>query len=496
MTAPARTATPERGTSTAPVLGTWPADQQATVRMSTAAAMAAQLGLPGAAGTATPPSVRLDALRLPTTSAAQVSEPADAAPRIDIVLRGDGTGDVLIDGASVASGINVAETQPAIIALALDTAGKAGRPVQMSVVSTDGIHRTLVAPDGSVRELRTDAQPPAGGSPAGVPAVPTNPQMVPGPWRGAEPQAQVPTPTVAPSAVVSTARTVAQPQPAPDMVVQPQLAPAALAPAPVDLPEEPVLPAAPIPHRAVPGSSRPGTRPQVAPAQIAAPWPDLGMVAPLAAPVALAPAPVGPPPEPVPPAEPTPTVPPASTPPSGGVDRGADVVPLTGPAHPQRGVRPPEDGLPARSCPMAPLVVLGAHGGAGESALAALVPGWCAAEHAWPAPAGARQAVVLVARTSLTGLTAARTAATQWAAGQVLHVELVGLVLVADAPGRLPRPLRHLAKVVSGGVPRVWHVPWVEAWRTDPPQLSETPREVRRTVRQLDALTQRGAVGA
>jgi hypothetical protein len=53
----------------------------------------------------------------------------------------------------------------------------------------------------------------------------------------------------------------------------------------------------------------------------------------------------------------------------------------------------------------------------------------------------------------------------QWAAGLVPSVEVLGLVVMADAPGRVPRSLRDLLQVVSGGVPRTWTVPWVEAWR-------------------------------
>ncbi|MCK6211939.1 hypothetical protein KZX45_15445 [Georgenia sp. EYE_87] len=141
----------------------------------------------------------------------------------------------------------------------------------------------------------------------------------------------------------------------------------------------------------------------------------------------------------------------------------------TGPAMPQRGVPSPANGLPARVRTERPAPWwLGTHGGAGESTLAGLVPSSGAAGHAWPLPRDVDdvQPVVLVARTSLRGLESARVAATQWAAGDVLGVELLGLVLMADAPGRLPRPLRDLAHHVAGGVPRVWSVPWVEAWRS------------------------------
>src|SRR5690625_7783755 len=76
------------------------------------------------------------------------------------------------------------------------------------------------------------------------------------------------------------------------------------------------------------------------------------------------------------------------------------------------------------------------------------------------------------------GLLATQTAATKWASGAV-DVDLLGLVLVADAPGRLSRPLRDLARLVSGGLPRVWNLPWIEAWRLgEPPSLRSEERRV------------------
>ncbi|WP_344812850.1 DUF6668 family protein [Microlunatus aurantiacus] len=141
------------------------------------------------------------------------------------------------------------------------------------------------------------------------------------------------------------------------------------------------------------------------------------------------------------------------------------------------------------------LWIVGAHGGAGESTLAALVDAWKPAGRAWPTlePAEAVTAIV-VARTNVRGLTAAKAAAKQWASGLVPEVQLLGLVLVADAPGRLPRPLRDLSRVVGGGYPRAWQLPWVESWRLgDPVSLDTAPREVRRLVDDLNILLPNGA---
>jgi hypothetical protein len=97
--------------------------------------------------------------------------------------------------------------------------------------------------------------------------------------------------------------------------------------------------------------------------------------------------------------------------------------------------------------------------------------------------------VVLVARTSMYGLQRAQRAAAEWASGAAPGIELLGLVLVADAPGRLPHPLRDFAHLISGGVPRTWHLPWVEAWRLGAHPVTQPPsRQLRRLVTDVCAL--------
>ena len=151
---------------------------------------------------------------------------------------------------------------------------------------------------------------------------------------------------------------------------------------------------------------------------------------------------------------------------------------LTGPAAPQPGVPQPdaEMQLPqVRHALGAELWWAGTHGGAGESVLASLAPTWRAAGHAWPYHEdGSTARVVLVCRSHASGLLRAQAALTQWAAGSVFGVELLGLVVVADAPGRLPKPLRDLTDLVAGGAPRAWRVGWQEKWRQgNPPALQD-----------------------
>jgi hypothetical protein len=173
----------------------------------------------------------------------------------------------------------------------------------------------------------------------------------------------------------------------------------------------------------------------------------------------------------------------------------------TGPTAPQRGIPPPDqvDQLPTVEFRTpATLWWVGAHGGAGASSLASLMPGWRAAGQTWPRVLSARSKArtVLVARSNVRGLRAAQWAATQWAAGLARSVDLVGLVVVADAPGRLPRALRDLQQLVAGGVPRMWTVPWIESWRLgEQISLDAAPREVRRLVDDLQAVLEPGAVG-
>jgi hypothetical protein len=134
---------------------------------------------------------------------------------------------------------------------------------------------------------------------------------------------------------------------------------------------------------------------------------------------------------------------------------------------------------------------LGAHGGAGESTLQELFTGSRAADHTWPLTSADRSParVVVVARTHAHGLTAAQSAIREWAAGDV-EVLLLGLVLVADAPGRLPHGLRRLADLIAGGVPTVWSLPWIEAWRVgELPTARNAPKIVRRLLTDLQAMT-------
>ncbi|MEU9222149.1 DUF6668 family protein [Streptomyces sp. NPDC048376] len=171
----------------------------------------------------------------------------------------------------------------------------------------------------------------------------------------------------------------------------------------------------------------------------------------------------------------------------------ATLADLTGPRAPQgAGVPQPERSLPvAQAHPGSGRTWwwLGVHGGAGVSTLEQAVPGGRDAERAWPASSHSHS-VVLVARSSAGGLKAAQSAAQQWASGMVTGIDLLGLVVVADAPGRRPKILQDLVRLVSGAVPRLWQIPWVEAWRLGEPPSSHQPKECAPLAHDLTRLTQ------
>ncbi|MFK3978837.1 DUF6668 family protein [Micromonospora sp. NPDC050397] len=121
-----------------------------------------------------------------------------------------------------------------------------------------------------------------------------------------------------------------------------------------------------------------------------------------------------------------------------------------------------------------------AHGGCGASTLSSLLGGvdlgcrWPDSDRAEPAR------VLLVARTHAHGLQAAsRTLNAMREGRHPSGIALVGVVLVADAPGALPRSLVNRIRVMRS-IASVHRIPWVPQWR-----LGEQPK---RLPRQLETL--------
>lgn len=159
----------------------------------------------------------------------------------------------------------------------------------------------------------------------------------------------------------------------------------------------------------------------------------------------------------------------------------------------------PGDGFGVRRLAAAELSIpwwwLGVHGGAGESTLEQLYVGTRAAGHCWPVAEAGRPAVVLVARTHAHGLLAVQAAVRDLSYRRVA-VQLLGVVLIADAPGRLPRALRELADRVVGTelVPRSWSLPFVAEWRVgETPSRANSPKEALWLLEELNGARDREA---
>lgn len=88
-------------------------------------------------------------------------------------------------------------------------------------------------------------------------------------------------------------------------------------------------------------------------------------------------------------------------------------------------------------------------------------------DQAWPDPRlETTNAVVVVAATTMHGLTWAQDVAAAWVSGQAPPgLRLLGLVTVADQPGRPPRPIAAARRLLAGAYEQMWHVPYEPAYR-------------------------------
>jgi hypothetical protein len=92
---------------------------------------------------------------------------------------------------------------------------------------------------------------------------------------------------------------------------------------------------------------------------------------------------------------------------------------------------------------------------------------------------------LVVCRSSADGLIAAQRLASSELTGAPTWTCL-GLVVVADGPGSLVKPLVELAALILGGYPDHWPIPWMESWRTHPSSPWPTvPRRPNRLARLL-----------
>jgi hypothetical protein len=128
-----------------------------------------------------------------------------------------------------------------------------------------------------------------------------------------------------------------------------------------------------------------------------------------------------------------------------------------------------------------PVTVTGAHGGAGTTTVARLLGARDAGRH-WPQPGEEKYPprILLVARTHAAGLMAvSQVLARYFASGRSRGPYLTGIVLVPDAPGRIPKPLKRRITVLESAT-MIHRLPWVAAWRltenTADPRIAESLR--------------------
>jgi hypothetical protein len=150
---------------------------------------------------------------------------------------------------------------------------------------------------------------------------------------------------------------------------------------------------------------------------------------------------------------------------------------------------PADSGQPGRALPVS---VSGAHGGAGTSTVARLMAAADLGQR-WPAPGdGCPPRVIAVARTNAAGLMAVSQVLARYHGGGCPEGTLLaGVVLVADAPGRLPRALTRRIAVLSSAVP-VHRLPWVPAWRVS--EVAPDPAEASRLAAGLQRFAERTAL--
>jgi hypothetical protein len=110
----------------------------------------------------------------------------------------------------------------------------------------------------------------------------------------------------------------------------------------------------------------------------------------------------------------------------------------------------------------------GAHSGAGVTTLARELGG---ADLGLSSMTGLP--TLVVCRSSADGLIGAQRLASSELAGAPTWTCL-GLVVVADGPGSLAKPLAELAALILGGYPDHWPIPWMESWRTHPSSPGST----------------------
>lgn len=141
-------------------------------------------------------------------------------------------------------------------------------------------------------------------------------------------------------------------------------------------------------------------------------------------------------------------------------------------------------------------VLLGLHGGAGVSTLAAVLDSdteemrtsWPVSRNPWTGEYSPIK-VIAVARDDASGLQKAERFAKAWAAGQLTGSHLCALVLVAASPTTSDARTRATRKILRM-VPHGAHVPWMPTWIESPVDPNHLPPRIKRIAKALRKTTQ------
>lgn len=175
-----------------------------------------------------------------------------------------------------------------------------------------------------------------------------------------------------------------------------------------------------------------------------------------------------------------------------------DDLMVSGPTHP--GLSPtleaPSEAWEIQDVgPLEGFAVMGLHGGAGATTLAALLGegssdvgrAWPISNNAWTGKAWPIP-VIAVARNDHSGLKAADTFVRSWANGQLTGSRLSALVLI-DAGPRISDARKKSTKRLLRMVPRGTHLPWMDSWLEAPPDPTRLPVRIKRIIKLLNAPT-------
>ncbi|WP_246600790.1 hypothetical protein [Skermania piniformis] len=141
-------------------------------------------------------------------------------------------------------------------------------------------------------------------------------------------------------------------------------------------------------------------------------------------------------------------------------------------------VPPPEDrraavwDRPVPGSGRAPLFwLMGVHGGAGATTLARLLEPAADCWRRWPAVLNQESPyVVLVARETIPGLSRAHELLRQHRSGLAGPSSVLGLIITAARPGRVPAEIRRYREVIGVLAGNVWRIDWHEEWMLVEPE--------------------------